>query len=135
MISLKFLFLEKYRTLILITVSALFTMLALTACKGGDGVSLSGNVSAPGGGMAFNPPSKLEQMFASIFGKYAIADVSGVSSVGSGVTIKLFEVDENGNIVGDAIASTTTDADGQYSLTARSRFTPDSKYIISCGRR
>ena len=130
MISLKFLFLEKYRTLILITVSALFTMLALTACKGGDGVSLSGNVSAPGGGMAFNPPSKLEQMFASIFGKYAIADVSGVSSVGSGVTIKLFEVDENGNIVGDALASTTTDADGQYSLTARSRFTPDSKYII-----
>ena len=108
-------------------------MFAVTACSSSSSsstTSVTGSVSAPGGSVAFNPPGKLESMFASIFGSHAIAGVSGVINVGAGVDIELIEVDASGSKVGATIASTTTEADGSYTLLVPGSYQPDSKYII-----
>ena len=117
----------------LLCACALSVSIVLSGCSnsGTPTSSLTGSVSAPGGSIAFNQPSGIKRMFAEMIGgKLAHAAITGVSSVGAGVTIELIEVDASGNQVGDAIASATTDASGAYSLTVISGFSPDSKYII-----
>lgn len=110
--------------------SVLFLAASIVACGGGTTTStVSGAITAPGGSVAFNPPSKLEQMLASIFGgKSANAAITGTSSVGAGVTIELFEVDASGNILGAALAATTTDSNGEYSF--ETAVPASSKFII-----
>jgi len=93
-------------------------------------VSLAGSVSAPGGGIAFHQPSGIKAFFARFFAADAIAASSGISSVGSGVTINLIEIDNTGAQVGDVIATTTTDASGNYLLEAPAGFIPASNYVI-----
>lgn len=103
--------------------------LTLQACNTpGEAPTVSGTVTAPGGELAFNPPSKLQRFASSIFGKPAVAALANVSAVGSGVTVELIEVDADGNQVGDAIKSTTTDSSGSYSF--KTMTDPDSKYVI-----
>lgn len=111
-------------------IASLSIIIGTMACSSGSSSSttVTGSVTAPGGGIAFNTPSKLQRFASSIFGKPAIAAISGVSSVGSGVTIELIEVDASGNKVGATIESTTTDSNGAYSLTTSK--SANSKYVI-----
>ncbi|MBN4080700.1 hypothetical protein JYT31_03445, partial [Beggiatoa alba] len=112
----------------------LLLIVGITACGGGGGststdTTVTGTVSAPGGSVAFNPPGKLERFAASIFGAPALAAISGIATVGAGVTIELIEVDASGNKVGATIATTTTDASGAYSFSVSASITPNSQYI------
>jgi hypothetical protein len=50
--------------------------------------------------------------------------------VGAGVRINLIEIDSSGNQVGEVIATTTTDASGNYTLYPPSGFTAASKYVV-----
>jgi 5-hydroxyisourate hydrolase-like protein (transthyretin family) len=92
--------------------------------------TVNGSVSAPGGALAFNPPSALERFAYSIFATRAEAGVSGVVSVGGGIDIELIEVDADGTKVGATIVSTTTESDGSYTLEVPASHRPDSKYVI-----
>lgn len=109
---------------------ALSIAVTLSGCKTNN-TNYTGTVSAPGGSVAFNPPTGLKKMFAEMLGgKLAHAAITGVSTVGAGVTIELIEVDADGNKVGDTIASTTTASDGSYTLTVLASLSPSSKYVI-----
>ena len=104
----------------------------ITAC-GGDGApakNVSGTVSAINGEVAFYSPGMKDSMFAALFGKPLFAGVTGETSVGAGVTINLIEIDNAGAQVGDIMATTTTDADGEYILDAPPGFVADAKYVV-----
>ena len=104
----------------------------ITAC-GGDGApakNVSGSVSAINGEVAFYSPGMKDSMFAALFGKPLFAGVTGETSVGAGVTINLIEIDNAGAQVGDIMATTTTDADGEYILDAPPGFVADAKYVV-----
>lgn len=109
----------------------------LTACSGDSNTAatdttttITGAVTAPSGAISFNnqPPSLQQRLASAIFGNKAHAVVSGSSSVGSGVTVELIEIDAAGNKVGSTIESTTTDADGKYTL--KTVKPASSKFII-----
>ena len=108
---------------------AMFSM--LTACGGsggGDGgagntsVNVAGTVSAPGGAVAFNKPSLMNRMFASIIGGNAHAGFSGVVNVGAGVTVQLIEVDSSGTQVGNVLAEAATESRWHVYYRSSSRF-------------
>ena len=106
--------------------------LALTACGGGssssdDGITVSGTVSAPQGTVAFDGPSTTDRLLAALLGAPARAALSDVVSPVPGVEVGVYEVDKDGNIVGDAISSTTTDGNGEFTLEAPAA---TGKYIV-----
>ena len=94
----------------------------------GVGTVITGTVSAPGGTVAFNPPTGLRRMLAGLFGGTAYAALSGLNPV-SGATVQLIEINSVGAQV-SVIASATTDSSGVYSLTAPEGFVPASNFII-----
>ena len=115
------------------------SLVGLAACNsggGGDGgastpaMSVSGTVLAPGGQLAFNSPTGLKRFFAGIFGAPAYAAISGTLPVGAGITVTLIEIDANGDQVGSTIATTTTDAGGNYTLDVPQSFVPASRYVV-----
>ncbi len=72
-------------------------------------------------------------MFARLFVSEARAGspgLPGVSSVGAGVSISLIQIDNNGNQVGAALATATTDSSGNYTLTTPAGFTPGPNYVV-----
>ncbi len=73
-------------------------------------------------------------MFARFFIGTASADggssLPGVSSVGAGVTVSLIQIDNSGNQVGAALATATTDSNGNYTLTTPAGFTPGPSYVV-----
>lgn len=108
-----------------------------SACSGGtEGtglgtpVTLEGVVSAPGGAIAFNKPDLWQRMFSGVFGKSAVAAITGVVNVGAGITVNLIEVDASGNQVGGIIASGTTNAAGVFSIEPPTDFSAGSQYVI-----
>ena len=109
----------------------------LTACSsggddygGGTPVTVSGAVTAPGGTVAFNPPTGVRRMLAEVFGgASANAALSGLAAV-SGATVQLIEIDGSGNQVGNPLATGTTNGTGAYTLDAPAGFVPASKYVI-----
>lgn len=117
----------------------LFTLL-LSACGGSSGgnksddpagsipVTLTGTVSAPGGTLAFNPPTGLKRWFASILGASAEAALTNTGTV-DGATVSLIEIDNTGAQVGSVIATATT-VSGAYTLSAPSTFAAGSNYVI-----
>lgn len=121
----------------------LLTMLSgLVACGGGSDnnptpnitpnptVNLTGKVSALNGTVAFYSPGIIDSILAGFFGKNLYANVPGEASVGAGVTVNLLEVDVIGVMVGDVIATATTDASGNYSLEAPDGFQAGSQYVV-----
>lgn len=128
-----------YRTLTYI--AALGVALNLTGCPSSSSssapgpVNITGTVSAPGsttGTIAFAQPNKsFKSMFANLFTTEAQAtSVVGTAPVGAGVTVELFEIDNTGAKVGNTLATTTTAADGSYTLVAASTFVASSKYVV-----
>ena len=128
---------KKARISALAAVSAI--TLTISACGGSSGGAtptptpnpqVTGTVSAPGGGIAFNQPTGMERFFVNILGKNAYAAIEGVIAVGAGVTVNLIEVDANGDPVGSTLASAITAADGSFSIEAPSGFTPGPQFVI-----
>ena len=98
--------------------------------------TISGTVSAPGGSFAFNPPSSIQRLLASLLGENAHAAISGLSGVGSGVDVELVEIDANGDQVGDAIATAVTSGESRYTLNVPVGHTAAARYaIIAKGRQ
>ena len=119
----------------------LFIITLMTACggsgSGGGGTppppattTLIGSVAAPGGAIAFNPPTGIRKFFADIFGAPAVADIPGSSPVGAGVTVNLIQIDATGAQVGSPLATATTDLNGAFSLAAPADFVPGPQYVI-----
>jgi len=92
-------------------------------------VKLAGIVSAPGGTVAFNPPTGLNKFFAGMFGGNAVAALTGTSVVAD-ATVDLIEIDVAGAQVGDKLATATTDSTGAYSLDLPEGFVAASKYVV-----
>jgi len=120
--------------------SVLFgAVLSLAACSGSPGgsntdITLSGVVSAPSGSVAQMQPVGIKSLLAKVlFGNQADALTTGWTSVGGGVQVQLIEVDASGNQVGTAIATTTTNSDGSYSLSLPDGFTAGPQYIVRVG--
>lgn len=114
----------------------------LGACGGGGGgdgdspeleapstLSVTGTVSAPGGTVAFNPPTGLSRMFASLFGSPVNAAVSDTTVV-AGATVSLYALNDDGSLSGSAIATAVTGSDGTYTLTVPDTVTPSASYAV-----
>jgi hypothetical protein len=54
----------------------------------------------------------------------------GVAAVGSGITVNLIQIDSSGAQVGSVIATTTTDINGNYTLSVPANFTPGPSYVV-----
>jgi hypothetical protein len=90
---------------------------------------MSGTLSAPGGALAFNAPTGPQRLLAEIFGRDALAALSGTSPV-AGAAVKLIQIDSSGAPVGSVLASTTTAADGSFTLNVPTPFTPGPSFVI-----
>jgi len=115
------------------------SLIGMVAACGGSGgsttpppvtVTVSGSVSAINGEVAFYSPGITDTLIAGLIGKQAFAAITGEINVGPGVTINLIEITNDGSQVGDVLATTTTDASGNYSLDAPEDFVASSKYVV-----
>lgn len=95
--------------------------LALAACSSGDDAAtgtstVGGLVEAPGGQVALFHDNKPFLIAATdwLFPP-AFAGITGLQPVG-GATVELIRIDDDGNQVGDVLASTVTSITGSYSL-------------------
>lgn len=98
-------------------------VLLITGCggesnapSGTSGTAVTGSVQAPAGQLAKSVPT-LKQWFASLLTgteSYAleVANWAGVS----GMTVRAFLIDDNGNPTGSVLATATTAADGTFTL-------------------
>jgi len=104
-----------------------FTASVITACgsssNGGagdvadePGPTINGVVTAPGGMVAMLENQSLQYALLEVVFPSARADIIGLQPVG-GATVELIEIDNDGNQVGDVLASTSTSITGDYTLT------------------
>lgn len=115
--------------------------LTLASCGGGGGgtpaptvpvaptVAVSGTVSTPGGALAFNAPTGIRRFFAEIFGRSAIAALSGTTGV-AGVTVKLIQIGNDGNQLGADLATAVTGGGGSFVINAPAGFIPGPSFVI-----
>lgn len=84
---------------------------------GGDnaGLTVSGVASAPAGSIALLRQQSLFEVALNAFISPAAAAIIGLDPVGN-ATIELIRVDNDGNQVGDVLATATTSSTGEYSL-------------------
>jgi len=98
---------------------ALACTLALTACSSDDGTgttTVSGLAEAPSGVVAQLESSKPIWLAATDFlFPPAFAEITGLQPVG-GATVELIRIDDDGNQIGDVLASTVTSITGSYNL-------------------
>lgn len=98
----------------------LITFLLVACSSGGDStppapVTISGTVTAPGGAIASLERKTFLAKVMDVVLPGANAMITGTAPVPS-ATVELIKVDNNGNQVGGVLASTTTDASGNYSI-------------------
>ncbi len=113
----------------MLALSLVFAIALLAGCGGSDGgnsvappvsgIEVTGEVLAPDGLLA-NVPNTAKPWYASLASlliseSYA-QDVTGWSAV-SGATVRAFLIDDDGNPIGPALATTTTNPNGTYTLT------------------
>lgn len=104
--------------------SAIAASVALTGCSNssssgsddGSGTEVGGTVSAPGGQVAsFREPSIFE-IASRFLVSPAAAAISGLQPV-EGADVELIRVDDDGNQIGEVLATGRTSVDGSYTLT------------------
>jgi hypothetical protein len=106
--------------------AAISSTLALTGCSSSDGGggsngggssggTVSGTASAPYGEVAHFQTRNLFEIAAEFFISPAAAAVFGLDPI-EGADVELIRVDDEGNQVGDVLASTTTSTTGEYRL-------------------
>jgi len=107
-----------------------FTTSVITGCSSSDsgpissgnipadepGPTISGVVTAPGGMVAMLENKPFGVVLIEAILPSARADIIGLQPVG-GATVELIEIDNDGNQVGDVLASTSTSITGDYTLT------------------
>ena len=101
--------------------AAISSTVALAGCSSSDGGSssgetVSGTASAPGGQVAQFESRNLLEIAAGFFISPAAAAVIGLDPI-QGADVELIRVDDDGNQVGEVLASTTTSITGDYKLT------------------
>ena len=108
-------------------IGALSSSLMLAGCGGSSGggsssgtdtsnSSISGTASAPAGAVAFyETPNALELALNFVIPPLAAA-ITGLDPI-EGATVELIRVDNDGNRVGDVLATTVTSITGDYRLT------------------
>ncbi len=96
---------------------------------GSAGVALSGVVYAPGGQLAQADRGPLERVLAFIWGRPAQAALDGLAGV-AGVPVAVYEVDANGDPVGEALSTGTTGPSGEFALEAPSL---SGRYVVRAG--
>lgn len=80
------------------------------------GITISGNASAPGGSVArLENNRSVLQLAVDYVIRPGYAAIIGLQPV-AGATVQLIRIDDNGNQVGDVLASTVTSLTGDYSL-------------------
>ena len=95
----------------------------LVACSsGGDSTpaapvttTITGTVTAPGGAIASLERKTFFAKVVDIVFPGAIAMITGTAPVPN-TTVELIKLDNNGNQIGDVLASVMTDASGAYSI-------------------
>lgn len=90
------------------------------------GIAFQGTVTAPLGAIAHLKGR--EGIFRKVF-PCAFAGVTGLEAV-PGASVELIEVDENGNQVGDVLASTITSTTGHYILKLPVGFVFSAKLVV-----
>lgn len=80
------------------------------------GETVSGTAEAPGGAVALLTPRSVLEIAADFVISPAMADIIGLKPV-KGAKVELIRVDNDGNQVGDVLATTTTSITGDYTLT------------------
>ncbi|HIO31512.1 MULTISPECIES: hypothetical protein [Marinobacter] len=108
--------------------SALSSSLLLAGCGGSSSdsdasensntsdVSISGTASAPAATVAFESPPGAIEFALSFFISPAAAAVTGLDPI-EGATVELIRVDNEGNQVGEVLATSVTSITGDYELT------------------
>ncbi|MCP4277611.1 MAG: hypothetical protein GY779_14785 [Gammaproteobacteria bacterium] len=98
-------------------------VLALSVLLGGcggsssdDGQTISGTASAPAGTVAELKQENIFQLALNFVVSPVAAAVLGLEPVG-GATVELIRIDNDGNQVGDVLATTATSITGDYTLT------------------
>ena len=88
-----------------------------TTLPGGQGLALNGSVRAPTGSLALlEHRSLFQRMLASVLPSAFAQSSDGLTAV-PGANVLLFSIDNSGAPVGNAIAQTTTDSSGNWTLS------------------
>ncbi|MDV3502417.1 hypothetical protein [Marinobacter sp. M-5] len=106
--------------------SAIAASVALSGCSNssssgsddpvaGD-VAISGTASAPGGQIAYYQEKSLLEIASGFLIPRAMAAISGLQPV-EGADVELIRVDDNGEQIGEVLATARTSITGDYSLT------------------
>lgn len=80
------------------------------------GPTITGTATAPGGAVAQFKDFSLLQWVANLFAADVAAAIIGLEPV-TGATVDLIRIDNDGNQVGEVLATTSTSLTGQYTLT------------------
>lgn len=119
--------------LVWISVTLLFVTLSgcsSSSSSGPDSVTVNGVVQAPAGQLAAAPKTMLQRLASlSPIAKVLAIDVSGWTAVPN-ATLRVFTIDNDGEPVGSVIATATTSASGEYSLTLPAGTTLASNLIV-----
>jgi len=83
---------------------------------GNTGTVISGTASAPGGSVAQLHTQTIFEIAVRLVITPAYAEITGLQPV-TGATVELIRVDNEGNQVGEVLATTTTSITGNYTLT------------------
>lgn len=90
---------------------------------------ISGTVMAPSGRVASAAPAlRMDSWLIP-----SAEALSGLQAVGANVRVSLYKIDNNGNTVGPALASTLTRSDGKYSLSLPAQALISSEFVVSVG--
>ncbi|MFN0037903.1 MAG: hypothetical protein ACKVP2_00110, partial [Burkholderiales bacterium] len=124
-------------------VSALLCSAALTlaSCGGGGGsgggggggpavAAVSGTATSPGGLLAKAAPTKLQQFFAALLPSEAWAQAIGGLSAVQNANVFLLRINNAGVPIGAPLAQTTTNPQGQYTMTLPAGVTLGSDLVI-----
>lgn len=90
-----------------------------TAGGAGD-VAISGSASAPGGQIAYYQEKTLLEIASGFLIPRAVAAISGLQPV-QGADVELIRVDDNGEQIGEVLATARTSVTGDYTLTLPQR--------------
>lgn len=87
-----------------------------TSGTGSSGTEISGTVTAPAGTVAYLENPGILHLAMDFLVPSAAAAITGLEPV-EGAVVELIRVDNDGNPIGDALATATTSITGDYSLT------------------
>lgn len=90
---------------------------------------ISGVVLAPNGQIAALPSQKRWDSWL----VPSAAALEGLQSVASNTTVNLYKIDNNGNIVGQPLATTKTRSDGSYSIILPAEAIASSEFVVAVG--